>query len=78
MNADTTARGTVFSETMLGTLRLGDGDRTRRVRLHLRVSADGVMRLTGTTEARATGRIRIAGWAHDPDAEGEVEISPLA
>ncbi|MFJ4953054.1 hypothetical protein [Streptomyces sp. NPDC088760] len=82
-----TARGTVFSETMLGTLRL-DGDRRdrrdrrdgpdRRVRLDLTVSADRVMRLWGTTEARAVGRVRITGWADDPHAEGELEISPLA
>ncbi|MGW0883194.1 hypothetical protein [Streptomyces sp. NPDC002671] len=72
------ARGTVFSETMSGTLRLDDEDRTRRVRLDLTVSADGFLRLLGTTEARATGRIRIAGWADDPYAEGELEISPLA
>ncbi|MFF4399641.1 hypothetical protein [Streptomyces sp. NPDC001480] len=78
MNADTAARGTVFSETMLGTLRLDDEDRTRRVRLDLRVSADGILRVTGTTEARATGRTRIEGWADDPDTEGELEISPLA
>ncbi|MFE0512268.1 hypothetical protein [Streptomyces sp. NPDC058964] len=71
-------RGTTFSETMLGSLRLDGEDDARRVRLDLRVSADRVMRLTGTTEARATGRIRIAGWADDTGAEGELEISPLA
>lgn len=70
-------RGTMFSETMYGTLRLDGEHRTRRVRLDLTVSADRVMRLLGTTEARATGRIRITGWADDPDAEGELEISPL-
>ncbi|MFE7774991.1 hypothetical protein ACFU5O_14015 [Streptomyces sp. NPDC057445] len=76
--AGTGARGTSFSETMLGTVRLDGEDRTRRVRLDLLVSADRVMRLLGTTEARTTGRIRIAGWADDPAAEGELEISPLA
>lgn len=70
-------RGTDFSETMLGTLLLDDEDRTRRVRLDLRVSANRVLRLFGTTEARATGRIRIAGWGDDPAAEAELEISPL-
>ncbi|MET8446091.1 hypothetical protein [Streptomyces sp. NPDC005209] len=74
---NTPARGTLFTETMLGTLRLDDEDRTRQVRLDLRVSADRVMRLTGTTQARATGRVRIAGWADDAGAEGELEISPL-
>ncbi|MEV0182006.1 hypothetical protein AB0I54_22335 [Streptomyces sp. NPDC050625] len=77
-SGDTPARGTVFAETMLGTLRLDDEDRTRRVRLDLKVSAGRVLRLTGTTEARATGRVRIAGWADDAGAEGELEISPLA
>ncbi|KAB1144672.1 hypothetical protein F7R91_20725 [Streptomyces luteolifulvus] len=74
----TPARGTVFREAMLGTLRLDEEDRTRPIRLDLTVSADRVMRPTGTTDARATGRIRIAGWADDPDAHGELEISPLA
>ncbi|MFJ3231047.1 hypothetical protein [Streptomyces sp. NPDC086787] len=71
-------RGTVFTETMLGTLRLDDTEGTRRIRLDLRVSADRVLRPTGTTEARATGRVRIADWADDPDVIGELEISPLA
>ncbi|SOD91310.1 hypothetical protein [Streptomyces sp. Ag109_G2-15] len=77
-NTGSPARGTVFRETMLGTLRLDDEDRTRRVRLDLTVSSDRRLRLLGTTEARATGRIRIAGWADDSYAEGELEISPLA
>lgn len=72
------ARGTTFRETMLGTLRLDGEDRTRRVRLDLTVSAGHVLRLLGTTEARANGRIRIAGMVDDPYAEGELEISPLA
>ncbi|MEU9480367.1 hypothetical protein [Streptomyces sp. NPDC048191] len=89
MNADTTphatlddsrpsARGTVFDETMLGTLRLDGEQRIRRVRLELKVAANHVLRLSGTTRASARGRIRIAGWTDDPDAEGELEISPLA
>src|SRR5690242_13416556 len=89
MSADTTAhtatgaygspaRGTRFSETMLGTLTLDDEDRTRRIRLDLNVSADRVLRLFGTTPARATGRIRVTGWADDPYVQGELEISPLA
>ncbi|GAA0652307.1 hypothetical protein GCM10009535_33360 [Streptomyces thermocarboxydovorans] len=72
------ARGTDFSETMLGTLRLDEDRRLRRVRLDLDVSADRVLRVLGTTEARATGRIRIEDWADDRAAEGELEISPLA
>ncbi|MFJ5547484.1 hypothetical protein [Streptomyces sp. NPDC093225] len=36
------------------------------------------MRPLGTTPARLTGRVRIRGWADDPDATGELEISPLA
>lgn len=72
------ARGTRFSETMLGTLRLDGDDRIRRTRLDLTVSSDRLLQPFGTTEARATGRIRIAGWADDPEAQGELEISPLA
>ncbi|WP_328666242.1 hypothetical protein OG905_04215 [Streptomyces sp. NBC_00322] len=71
-------RGTVFRETMLGTVTLDGEDRARAVRLDLRAAADRVLRPGGTTEARITGRIRIAGWADDPCAEGELEISPLA
>ncbi|WP_351224576.1 hypothetical protein [Streptomyces sp. NPDC002133] len=74
----TGTRGTSFSETMLGTVRLDGEDRTRRVRLDLRVRADRVMRPLGTIEARTTGRMRIAGWADDAHAQGELEISPLA
>ncbi|MFG3308087.1 hypothetical protein [Streptomyces wuyuanensis] len=76
--AGTGRRGTVFDETMLGTVRLDGEDHTRRVRLDLRVSTDRVLRPLGTTAARASGRIRVAGWADDTDAEGELEISPLA
>ncbi|WP_406002494.1 hypothetical protein [Streptomyces sp. NBC_00829] len=71
-------RGTRFTETMLGTARLDEEGRTRRARLDLRVTADSVLRPRGTTEARLTGRIRIAGWADDAQAVGELEISPLA
>ncbi|MGW6056676.1 hypothetical protein [Streptomyces sp. NPDC055189] len=71
-------RGTQFAETMLGTARLdGDGS-DRRTRLDLRVSADTVLRPLGTTRARLAGRIRIAGWADDAHAPGDLEISPLA
>ncbi|MEU6770586.1 hypothetical protein [Streptomyces sp. NPDC046759] len=88
MSADTTARtepgdsgpsarGTRFHETMLGTLTLDDEDHARPVRLDLTVPADHLLRPLGTTRARATGRIRVAGWADDPDAQGELEISPL-
>lgn len=71
------ARGTEFRETLLGTFRLDGEGRTRAGRLDLRASADTVLRPAGTTEARLTGRIRIAGWADDPHAAGELEISPL-
>ncbi|MEV6833769.1 hypothetical protein AB0N17_04480 [Streptomyces sp. NPDC051133] len=70
-------RGTRFTETMVGTLRLDGEGHDRPVRLDLTVSADRVLRLLGTTHARATGRIRVAGWADDPGARGELEISPL-
>jgi hypothetical protein len=76
--AGSPTRGTRFRETMLGTLTLDDEDRTRRVRLDLTVAADRLLRPLGTTRASATGRLRIFGWADDPRAEGELEISPLA
>jgi hypothetical protein len=71
-------RGTAFRETMLGTVRLDGEDRARPIRLDLSAEADRVLRPRRTTDARITGRIRIAGWADDPCAEGELEISPLA
>ncbi|MFF7238787.1 hypothetical protein [Streptomyces collinus] len=74
----TPGRGTVFGETMLGTVRLDGEARDRRVRLDLTVTADRLLRPLGTTGARATGRTRVAGWADDPHTEGELEISPLA
>ncbi|MFD1659037.1 hypothetical protein ACFSL4_12670 [Streptomyces caeni] len=63
---------------MLGSVRLADEDRDRPLRLDLRAEAEGVMLPHRTTQARLTGRVRIAGRADDPDAVGELEISPLA
>jgi hypothetical protein len=71
-------RGTAFRESMIGSIRLDGEDHTRSVRLDLRVTADRVLRPLGTTQARAEGRVRIGGWADDPGAAGELEISPLA
>ncbi|MER5869781.1 hypothetical protein [Streptomyces sp. NPDC002044] len=71
-------RGTVFTETMLGCVRLADEDFGRAVRLDLRAEAGRVLDPRSTTPARLTGRVRIAGRADDPAAEGEMEISPLA
>ena len=71
-------RGTTFTETMLGTVRLDAGDPVRRIRLDLRAESEEVLRPHRTTRARVHGRVRIAGLADDPDATGELEISPLA
>ncbi|GGN89022.1 hypothetical protein GCM10011579_083330 [Streptomyces albiflavescens] len=71
-------RGTAFTETMLGTIRLDAKTRERRIRLDLHAEADGILRPHRTTPARLTGRVRIAGFADDPRAEGELEVSPLA
>jgi hypothetical protein len=71
-------RGTVFTETMLGTVRLDGETRQRRIRLDLRADADRILLPHRTTRARLTGRVRIAGFADDPGAEGELEVSPLA
>jgi hypothetical protein len=72
------SRGTRFRETMTGSLRLDDGGRVCPVRLDLRASADRILRPLGTTLARLDGRVRIGGLADDPEASGELEISPLA
>ncbi|PTM93278.1 hypothetical protein [Streptomyces sp. VMFN-G11Ma] len=71
-------RGTTFTETMLGTVRLDAGDPVRRIRLDLRAECEEILRPHRTTRARVHGRLRIAGLADDPDATGELEISPLA
>ncbi|MCX5055355.1 MULTISPECIES: hypothetical protein [unclassified Streptomyces] len=71
-------RGTSFTETMVGTVRLDAGDPVRRIRLDLRAEADQVLRPHRTTEARIGGRVCITGLTDDPDATGELEISPLA
>ncbi|MET8681543.1 hypothetical protein ABZW18_29170 [Streptomyces sp. NPDC004647] len=71
-------RETVFSETMTGSVRLAGESEPRAVRLDLTVRTDGVLLPHRSTEGRATGRIRIAGWADDPHVRGELEISPLA
>ena len=42
------------------------------------MSADKVLQPHRTTDGVLTGRIRIAGWADDHEATGEMEISPLA
>ncbi|MCI3273803.1 hypothetical protein [Streptomyces cylindrosporus] len=71
-------RGTTFTETMFGTVRLGTGTPVRRIRLDLRAEADELLRPHRTTRARLTGRTRVSGVADDPDSTGELEISPLA
>ncbi|MFH8369774.1 hypothetical protein [Streptomyces sp. NPDC018031] len=72
------ARGTVFAETMTGTVRLTGEDHDRPVRLDLTVRLDGIPAPHRTCDARATGRLRIAGRADDRDVTGTLEISPLA
>ncbi|MFE1444049.1 hypothetical protein [Streptomyces sp. NPDC058739] len=77
--AAATARGTSFRETMSGTLSLHeDRGRPRGIRLQLTVTAGRILRPTRTTEARAVGRVRIAGLTGGAAVEGELEISPLA
>ncbi|MGW4600747.1 hypothetical protein ACWEOA_36530 [Streptomyces sp. NPDC004457] len=73
-----TVRGAVFRETMLGRVRLAGDRADRPVRLDLLARADSLMLPHRTTLARLTGRVRIAGRADDPSAEGELEISPVA
>ncbi|MGW2696433.1 hypothetical protein [Streptomyces sp. NPDC001296] len=73
-----TVRGTVFEETMLGCVRFVQEDRDRPIRLDLTARADDVLLPHRTTHARLTGRVRIAGRADDPEAAGQLEISPVA
>ncbi|MCX2185007.1 hypothetical protein KV205_31460 [Streptomyces sp. SKN60] len=63
---------------MLGTVRLNGEDQDRRIQLDLQVHAGQVLLPHRTTQARLSGRVRIAGWSDDPGAEGELEISPIA
>ncbi|MEV7414556.1 hypothetical protein [Streptomyces sp. NPDC089919] len=78
MTAARPARGTVFRETLLGTVRLDGEGHDRAVRLELIATADRLLRPGGTTRARLTGRVRIQGRTDDQGATGELEISPLA
>ncbi|MEW1691220.1 hypothetical protein ACIQOF_17815 [Streptomyces sp. NPDC091265] len=71
-------RGTRFTETMLGTVRLAGEHHDRPMRLDLTATADTLLRPAATTRAGLTGRVRIRGWADAPVEEGEMEISPLA
>lgn len=71
-------RGTQFAEVMSGSVRLAGESEPRPVRLDLSVEADGVLLPHRTTHAVVTGRVRIAGWADDAHATGEMEISPIA
>lgn len=63
---------------MLGSVRLTDEEQDRPLRLDLRVRTDGLLLPHRTTHAQVTGRVRVAGRADDPEAVGELEISPLA
>ncbi|MFF4213972.1 hypothetical protein ACFYZE_32415 [Streptomyces sp. NPDC001796] len=72
------SRSTAFAEMMCGTVRLAGDTGTRRVRLDLAVRAASALRPLGTTTALVSGRVRIEGLVDDPDAVGEMEISPLA
>ncbi|MGH3313118.1 MAG: hypothetical protein ACRDP3_21460 [Streptomyces sp.] len=78
MGARGGTRGTAFTETMSGSVRLAGESEPRRIRVDLSVRSDEVLRVHRTTDGLLTGRVRIAGWADDPDARGELEISPLA
>ncbi|MCX5233253.1 hypothetical protein [Streptomyces sp. NBC_00233] len=62
---------------MIGMVRLNGDGHSRTMRLDLRISADHVLKPFGTTSARITGRVRIAGHTDDPDVNGQLEISPL-
>ncbi|WP_314174097.1 hypothetical protein [Streptomyces winkii] len=72
------ARGTTFSEVMVGTVRLSGESEARPMRLDLSVRTGDVLLPHRTTDGVLTGRVRIAGWADDADATGTLEISPLA
>ncbi|QPP05538.1 hypothetical protein G4Z16_03055 [Streptomyces bathyalis] len=72
------ARGTVFSEVMAGSVLLSGESEARAMRLDLSVRAGDVLLPHRTIRGAVTGRVRIAGWADDAQATGELEISPLA
>ncbi|WP_431676323.1 hypothetical protein [Kitasatospora sp. KL5] len=72
------SRGTAFAETMLGTVRLTGEAEARPIRLDLAVRSDAPVLPHRTTTAAVTGRVRIRGITDDPQATGELEISPLA
>ncbi|SMQ14569.1 hypothetical protein SAMN06272771_0868 [Streptomyces sp. Ag82_O1-12] len=72
------ARESHFREAMFGSMRLDSDTRARSVRLDLSVATDGFLRPMGSTEARASGKIRVSGLAGHAPVDGTMEISPLA
>ncbi|MEU8120310.1 hypothetical protein AB0C21_16515 [Spirillospora sp. NPDC049024] len=73
-----TARRTVFSEVMEGSLRLAGEDRDREMRLELTADLPGVLRPWGDAEGALAGRVHVPGWADDPGAAGRLRVAPLA
>ena len=64
---------------MAGTVRLSGEAEDRAMRLDLAVASGQLLLPHRTTDATVRGRVRVAGgWADDPEAAGEMEISPLA
>jgi hypothetical protein len=70
-------RTTTFHEVMDGAIRLVGEEQDRPLRLELDVTAPGVLRLWGDTEAVMTGRAVAPGWAVAPVA-GTMRIAPVA
>ena len=78
MSDGDSARGTTFTETMLGTpgstARTGPGRSGSTCGWRHRTCCAR----WGRPRPGSSGRLRIAGWADDPYVTGEMEISPFA
>ncbi|MES9538452.1 hypothetical protein [Actinomadura sp. NPDC000600] len=72
------ARRTVFSEVMEGSLRLAGEDRDRPMRLELTADLPGVLRPWGDAEGTLAGRVHVPDWADDPAAAGRLRVAPIA
>ena len=69
---------TRFHEIMTGLARLAEEERSRPAQLDLAADVPGLLRPWGDVEAALAGRVRIEGWADDPDAAGTLRIAPVA
>ncbi|MGI8336157.1 hypothetical protein ACRYCC_39965 [Actinomadura scrupuli] len=71
-------RHTIFREVMEGTIRLAGESLERPMRLELAADLPRVLTPRGDTEGPLTGRVRVPGFADDPEGTGLLRVAPIA